>query len=84
MSTVTEIKSAARRLRAEERVELWRWLSADRSVKNRAQEELRADIARGLHSLETGRHDDLATADELANFMAAIKREGRARRAHTA
>lgn len=71
MSTVDEIKAAALRLPAAEKLDLYRWLDESAEVRGWRMAELKREIQKGLNSLERGEAVPL-DAEE-------IKREGRRR-----
>lgn len=48
MSTVTEFKTAAEQLTAQDRWELYRWLGESQDVRRFRHEELRREIAFGI------------------------------------
>ena len=54
MSTVAEVKSATERLSAQERWELYRWLSEAKDVQRLRHEELRREIAIGIEQADRG------------------------------
>ena len=62
MSTVQEIKQAASRLSAKERLELSEWLGEAQDVERLRLEELRRNIAIGIAQADRG---ELRDSDEV-------------------
>ena len=62
MSTVQEIKQAASRLSAKERLELSEWLGQAQDVERLRLEELRRNIAIGIAQADRG---ELRDSDEV-------------------
>jgi hypothetical protein len=54
MSTVTEVKTAAKRLSAQDRWELYRWLGESKDVQRFRHEELRREIVVGIEQADRG------------------------------
>jgi hypothetical protein len=54
MSTVTEVKSATKRLSTEQRWELYRWLGTSKDVQRLRHEELRREIAAVIEQANRG------------------------------
>lgn len=71
MSTLTEIKAAAKQVSAEDRYELLHWLAGSEEMRRRELEELRRTVAIGVQQADRG---ELAPLD-----IGEIKAEGRRR-----
>jgi len=71
MSTVEEIKSAAMKLPAADKLNLYRWLNDSDEVRQWQHEELKREIQKGIDSLNRGEGAPLDIEE--------IKREGRRR-----
>lgn len=54
MSTVKEVKAAAKQLSAHDRLELFHWLDASKEVQQFRRDELRREIAIGLGQADRG------------------------------
>jgi hypothetical protein len=54
MSTVEEIKAAAKNLPATDKIDLYRWLDESEDVRAMRREELRREIQKGIESLDQG------------------------------
>ena len=79
MSTVAEIRAAARKLPVADRVDLFVDLAMDDAVQKAQLARLRAAIAEGMADHAAGRYTELVTDDDFKAFAAEIKRAGRAR-----
>jgi antitoxin ParD1/3/4 len=78
MSTVDEIKAAAMKLAASEKLDLYRWLDDSAEVRAMRLEELRREIQKGVDSLE--REDFALHEDNSLDALAAeVKQRGRQR-----
>ncbi|HUE35747.1 MAG TPA: hypothetical protein VMO20_00045 [Candidatus Acidoferrum sp.] len=54
MSTVAEVKSATKRLSAQDRWKLYRWLGESKDLQRFRHEELRREIAIGIEQADRG------------------------------
>ena len=79
MSTVAEIKAAARKLPIKDRADLLADLSMDAAVRKEQLARLRAAVGEGVRDHTEGRYIEITTAAEHRAFFEDIKRRGRAR-----
>ncbi len=84
MSTVAQIKAAARKLPVKDRADLLNDFSNDAAVRKEQLSRLRAEIAEGIRDHADGRYIEVTTPAEHRAFFAAIKRRGRARTTQSA
>jgi hypothetical protein len=78
MSTVEEIKSAAMRLPAADKLDLYRRLNDSEEVRQWRQAELRREVQKGIDSLERGDFTEHGDAS-LEGLSRDIKARGRER-----
>lgn len=79
MSTVAEVKAAARKLPVKDRTDLAEALAMDDAVTKERLARLRAMIDEGDRDLAEGRYITIRTAADLRALSADIKRRGRDR-----